>query len=108
MYGSSPPSVVKGDRKMPEQNTQTHKLGVLPFWAEQTVEKSMVELAMMEKSRGFRLQKACGVWMLKASWAEAENHPAQAADAIARPLYGSMFWDHIGVPLNLISWVTYL
>lgn len=60
MCGRSPLSVVKGDRKMTEQSTQTHKLGVLPFWAEQTVGKTTVEPAMMGRPRGFRPLKACG------------------------------------------------
>lgn len=96
MWGSSPPSVVKGDRKTPEQSAQTHKLGVRPFWAEQTVENSTVEPAMTPEG----LQ-----WMdAKRNWAEAENHPTQVADVIVV----SMFWDHIGVPSDLICWIIYL
>lgn len=60
MRGWSPLSVVKGDRKMTEQSTQTHELGALPFRAEQTVGKTTVEPAVMGRPRGFRPQKACG------------------------------------------------
>lgn len=73
MCGSSPLSVVKGDREKPEQNTQTHKLGVLP--PKQTVENSIKGPAMMRGPRRFRSQKTWDGQMLKDKMSRGGNPP---------------------------------
>lgn len=63
----------QGDREMPEQNTQPHKLGVLP--PKQTVENSIKGPAMMRGPRRFRSQKTWDGRRLKDKLSRGGNLP---------------------------------